>query len=126
MSQEANRVVHFEVRVDDIDRATAFYDAAFGWNAQDWGGDPPYRFLLTGPQEREGIHGAVVLRDAGAAPVELTVEVDSMEAAVKRVADAGGQVLSHGHAIPGVGIFGHVTDSEGNRFTLIQRLAEGG
>jgi len=121
-----NRVVHFELRADDIDRATEFYRVAFGWNAQDWGGDPPYLFLLTGPEEKAGIHGAVVPRQPGIAPVELTVEVDAVEEAMARVAAVGGKVLGGTNTIPGVGIFASIEDSEGNRFTLIQRLAAGG
>lgn len=33
----ANNVVHFEVYVDDIDRAKKFYADVFGWAFQDLG-----------------------------------------------------------------------------------------
>lgn len=121
-----NRVVHFEVRADDIDRATAFYQAAFGWSAQDWGGQPPYRFLVTGPEGTAGIDGAVAAREPGLPPVEVTIEVEDVEQMMRKVSEAGGQVLGDTNTIPGVGTFAHIEDSEGNRFTLIQRQANGG
>lgn len=118
-----NRVVHFEIRADDVDRATAFYQAAFGWSAQDWGGDPPYRFLVTGAEGEPGIDGAVVGRGAAAdaAPVEVTIEVVDVHDVMNRVKDAGGTTDGDTNTIPGVGTFAHVIDTEGNRFTLIQR-----
>ena len=30
-----SRVVHFEIQADDVERAKAFYAAAFGWEFQD-------------------------------------------------------------------------------------------
>lgn len=117
-----NRVVHFEVRADDVERATAFYQAAFGWSAQDGGGNPLYRFLVTGPEGTAGIDGAITQRKAGDAPVEVAIEVADVSAAMQRVSQAGGRVLGGTRTMPGVGVFAHILDSEGNAFTLIQRL----
>ncbi|MGZ5352830.1 MAG: VOC family protein, partial [Actinomycetota bacterium] len=30
-----NKVVHFEIPVDDVERASAFYASIFGWELQD-------------------------------------------------------------------------------------------
>jgi len=44
------RVVHFEIHVDDIERAKAFYGSVFGWTFQDWTAftGSPYWGALTG------------------------------------------------------------------------------
>jgi hypothetical protein len=120
------RVVHFEIGADSVDRATRFYAEAFGWDHQEWDGPTEYRFLLTGPEDRQGIHGAVVEREAASgAPVVLTVEVGSLPDTVERVQGAGGRVLDAGHAIPGLGTLGLIEDTEGNRFAVLERAGAG-
>lgn len=32
-----NRVVHFEIQADDLDRAQKFYEDVFGWTFKKWG-----------------------------------------------------------------------------------------
>jgi len=31
------RVIHFEIHVNDMERAKKFYGEVFGWSFQDWG-----------------------------------------------------------------------------------------
>ena len=60
------RVVHFEIQADDIERAKAFYAAAFDWEFQDWSGvvDAPYWGIITGPDDQPGINGGLLQRPA--------------------------------------------------------------
>jgi predicted enzyme related to lactoylglutathione lyase len=32
----AGKVVHFEIPIDDSDRAVGFYRSAFGWSFEQW------------------------------------------------------------------------------------------
>lgn len=41
-----NRVVHFEIQVDNPERAIKFYQDVFGWNFQKWG-EQKYWMIMT-------------------------------------------------------------------------------
>lgn len=46
-----SRVVHFEIQVDDVERAKAFYAAVFGWSFEDYSqytGSPYWGVLCPG------------------------------------------------------------------------------
>lgn len=119
-----SRVVHFEIAAESVERASAFYKEAFGWGVQDWDGPTAYRFLLTGPEEAPGIHGAVVQRKPDSKDAVLTLGVASLAEAVEKVRQAGGKVLDAGHLVPGVGNLAAVEDTEGNLFGLMEFLPE--
>lgn len=59
-----SRPVHFEIHVDDLDRAMAFYAAAFGWSYEDWSefAGLPYAGVTTGEEGTLGINGALMQR----------------------------------------------------------------
>ena len=70
-----NRVVHFEIMADDLDRAQKFYESAFGWTFQAMGeAYGGYRVIVTGPgpddmakgvrMEDVGINGGLMKRNA--------------------------------------------------------------
>lgn len=120
----SNRPIHFEITAESVERASAFYQAAFGWGIQDWGGPMPYRFLLTGPEEQPGIHGAVVQRQPDSLDAVLTLHTDALAQTLAKVRAAGGQVIDEGHEIPGTGTLAYVKDTEGNLFGLMQPLPQ--
>ena len=53
-----SRVVHFEVPIDDADRAGAFYRDVFGWNVAKWG-PVDYWTMTTGAEPGPGAEGAL-------------------------------------------------------------------
>ncbi|MGZ6925056.1 VOC family protein, partial [Oryzihumus sp.] len=57
-----SRVVHFEIQADDVERAKAFYGAAFGWEFQDWSGatGSAYWGIVSGPEDEPGINGGLL------------------------------------------------------------------
>jgi len=57
-----SRVVHFEIPVDDPERAGKFYANAFGWQIGSWGGPADYWICSTGAQDAPGIDGALTRR----------------------------------------------------------------
>ena len=118
------RVVHFEIHAEDPERATRFYEAAFGWKlnhiqALD------YWTIATG--EGPGIDGGM-MRRRGPAPSEgqavnayvCTLGVDDLDAAVKSGLNAGGTLAVPRMTIPGVGYLAYLKDTEGNIFGLHQ------
>lgn len=124
------RVVHFEIQVDDVERAKAFYAAVFGWEFQDWSsavGGSTYWGIVTGPEEEPGINGGLLPRPASAPPAQsganafvATMQVDDYDAVESRILEAGGQVALPKSAMVGMAWQGYYLDTEGNTFGLHQ------
>jgi hypothetical protein len=114
------RIVHFELPVDDPERAARFYRDALGWEIQKWDGPIPYWMIMTGDDGEPGIDGALTLREGGIDQTVNTVDVDDLDAAVARVEQHGGRVVMPRTAVPGVGYMAYCADTEGNRFGLMQ------
>ena len=94
----ANRVIHFEVQADDIDRAKTFYEKTFGWiisqsmKADQGGMD--YWSLVTGPDGTPGINGGMYKRskDKMLYTYDCTILVDDIDKAIEDVKNNGGTI----------------------------------
>jgi predicted enzyme related to lactoylglutathione lyase len=120
------RIVHFDIRTDDPERAIAFYKKAFGWSIVKWSGGPmDYWLVTTGPEGEPGINGGLSRRmEPGKCEhshgYNCTVGVDSIDDAVEKVKAAGGTITMQKTPLPGVGWFAACVDTEGNGFALMQ------
>lgn len=113
------KIVHFEIPVDDAQRAGRFYGDVLGWQINGYG-DEPYWLVTAGPDEEPGANGALLARgDLHRSPV-LIAGVDNLDAALQRAQAAGGLVVQGKLAIPGIGWSAYVTDTEGNTIGLFQ------
>lgn len=124
-----NRVGHFEIHVDDMERAVAFYRGVFGWDIQKWDGDAfEYWMISTGKSDEPGgINGGFVQRPcpAPAQPHGLTaycctVVVDDYDAIAQRILAHGGKEAMPKVALVGMAWQGYFLDTEGNTFGLHQ------
>ena len=105
----ANRVVHFDVYADDVDRAIAFYQKVFGWTIEKvaW---MDYWLIKTGEGE-PGIDGGLSRREnptQGAVPqfgFTCTVDVEDARAAFAAALAAGGSEVHQPSPVPGGGLF---------------------
>jgi predicted enzyme related to lactoylglutathione lyase len=113
------RPTHFEIPVENPDRAEAFYRDVFGWTFQRFEGAPQYYGLATTGEGEVGINGALFQRGAETGTT-LTMSVDSIEEAVAKVKEKGGKVLQEKAPIPGVGWFATCEDTEGNHFGVFK------
>lgn len=124
-----NRVVHFEINADDVERASKFYRAVFGWKIEPWG--PPgygYRHVETGHNSEPGIDGGI-WKGQGPTPApgsrlnafNCSVEVENIDETISKIKDAGGSIVKDKAQIPGVGSLAMCSDTEGNTFGLMQR-----
>lgn len=126
-----NRVVHFEIPVDDLERAKRFYAKNFGWALHQLGPEMGnYVLVQTGPSDGSGtprdrgfINGALMTRDAAAAGPVLVIAVDNADTAIERVKGSGGLLLGEILAIAGVGRYARLKDSEGNVIGLLEPAA---
>ena len=116
------KVVHFEIPADDVERAKQFYGSIFGWQLQDVPG-MDYTSVVTTPVDEQSqlprepgaINGGLFRRsaDAPSTPV-VTIDVDSVDDALKQIEAAGGSVVQPRTELPGMGAFAYFTDPEGN------------
>src|SRR5437899_7607992 len=97
-----DRPTHFEVPVDDPDRAEKFYADVFGWTFDRYPGAPNYYGMATTGDSNPGVNGALFQRTEGSG-VTLTMSVDSIEDAEAKITAAGGTVVQAKQPIPGMG-----------------------
>ncbi|NIM91945.1 MAG: VOC family protein [Candidatus Aminicenantes bacterium] len=114
------RVVHFEISVDDPERAISFYEDVFGWKIEKWEGPVDYWLITTGPENEPGIDGAFMRRQDPAVPTINTVSVASADEFLTKITQAGGKVITPKQTIPGVGYSAYCQDTEGNTFGIIE------
>jgi uncharacterized protein len=112
-----SRPTHFEIPVDDPDRAEKFYANVFGWSFQRYPGAPEYYGMATTGDTEPGINGALFQRKSDS-ETTLTMSVDSIEEAIDSITSAGGKVLQDKTPIPGMGWFATCQDTEGNKIGL--------
>lgn len=123
-----NKVVHFEIPVDNIERAKKFYSEIFGWRLQDWpmGNGAVYTGATTTevdpnthvPKEPGAINGGIVKRDQYSKTPQVTVLVDSVDEYIKKVESAGGKTVKPKTDVGGMGFYAYVQDCEGNLLGL--------
>ena len=126
-----NRVVHFEIHVDDIERAKAFYTEAFGWGWHDWSGvtGTPYWGIMTAPMDSKepGINGGLLKRpcptpkpEQGSNAFICTVQVDNFDETADKIVKVGGVIALPKFALGGMAWQGYFLDTEGNTFGIHQ------
>lgn len=119
-------MVHFEILVDDINRASKFYNNVFGWGINSWGGQMQYYLITTGPNENPGINGALMPRERpfegkeGFRSFVCTIEMENLEETAVKIEQNGGTRLTPKSEIPGIGFFSYFTDTENNVFGVMQ------
>lgn len=131
-----NPVVHFEMPYDDRGRMAAFYRSVFGWELQMLGEEMGNYVLATtckpgqdvkapADASRGAINGGFFPRNPEwpAQYPSVVIAVDDIRSAMKRVNEAGGEVLGEPMEIPGVGQYVSFFDTEKNRVSLLQPMA---
>jgi len=122
-----SRVVHFEIHAENPERAVKFYQNVFGWKADKWEGPEDYWLLTTGPNDKPGINGGLMMRK-GPAPQQdqavnafvCTIGVDNLDKFMAVATKHGGTMAVPKMPIPGVGWLSYFKDTEGNIFGIIQ------
>ncbi|MFA6427694.1 MAG: VOC family protein [Candidatus Magasanikbacteria bacterium] len=128
-NQKIERVVHFEIQADDIERAKKFYGDVFVWQFPKLMDDPIYWGIVTAPMGSgsHGIDGGLLQRPVpapgpqqGTNAFVCTVVVRDFDETAKKIEKAGGIVALPKHAIPGMAWQGYFIDTEGNTFGIHQ------
>lgn len=113
------KIVHFEIPVDDPQRAAAFYQDVLGWEVTRFGAEP-YWLVRAGADEEPGANGALVGREELHHSPVLIAGVADIEDVLNRVQEGGGAVLQGKLPIPGMGWSAYIRDPEGNTVGFFQ------
>ena len=121
-----NPVVWFEIYVQDMARATRFYEAVLGvklapLDAPDSGGPAVQMMAFPMEQGADGAAGALVRMDgvpSGGGGTMVYFKCDDCAVEAARVANAGGRLDRPKFPIGPYGTIALAADSEGNMFGL--------
>ncbi|MBI3619301.1 VOC family protein [Candidatus Peregrinibacteria bacterium] len=118
-----DKVVHFEIPVNDLDEARKFY-SIFGWELQDW--PMPDGSTYVGvrtvsvdektriPKEPGAINGGIMKRTKDVKAPVLAINVSSLDEKIKQVEKAGGSLVMPKVEMMGMGFYAYVQDPSGN------------
>lgn len=114
------KVLHFEIPVDDSDRANAFYGGVFGWQLMPMP-EMGYTMVTTGPSNMETgpeepgfINGGMFKREEPSRAPNVVIGVASIDEALKQIEAAGGKTVSEREPVGDMGFSAYFNDTEGN------------
>ena len=121
MSMQHNAVNWFEIPATDLDRAKAFYLAAFGYELADAEMGPAKFSMFAADHGLPGA-GGCLMQSKGYAPSHagtmVYFPVPDIEATLGKIGEAGGKTLVPKTPIGEHGHIAHFEDTEGNRVGL--------
>ena len=121
MATQHYPVVWFEIPVNDLPRAQAFYEQVFGRDLQlqEMG---PLQMAFFPMQEDDSGAGGALVKAEGYVPSQtgtvVYFSVADINETLERVKAGGGKVLSPKTSIGEYGFIAHCQDTEGNRIAL--------
>ncbi len=120
------RIVHFELPTTDGAASRKFYETVFGWKFTKYEGPTEYWLVTTGAASEPGIDGGL-----GGAANEFhatvnTVDVDDIDATLKKVLANGGKVIAPKDVIPNMGYLAYVQEPGGAVVGLFQAIPGSG
>ena len=89
------RISHFDIPVDNPERAQKFYSKVFDWKFEKWDGPVDYWMAKTGT-EQPGIDGGMSKRIPGQMGMSNTINVPSVDEFAKKITENGssfGEIL---------------------------------
>jgi hypothetical protein len=129
-----NPVVHFEMPAIDRKRMADFYTQVFGWRTQMLGPEMGNYVVVTttepdenGRPKNPGSINGGFFQKSNNKPDQyplVVIAVDDIKQHMKKVKEAGGELLGEPVEIPGVGLYVSSRDTEGNRVAMLQPLSE--
>ena len=121
-----DKVVHFEIPADNIERASKFYKENFDWKITLV---PELKYTILGtvevdqnnmPKERGAINVGMMDRNFGIKGPVLTINVDNIENSIEKIQKSGGKIIQGKMEVPNIGFIAYFQDTEGNILGLIQ------
>lgn len=115
-------IIHFDISADDVLRAKNFYEKLFGWKIEKFPGGPQEYYLIEtlATTGKKGIGGGLAKREKHYQKITNFVEVESIDEAIAKVRELGGEIVEPKSAIPDVGFIAACKDTEGNIFGIME------
>lgn len=119
-----NKMTHFAIHIDDIERAKNFYDEVFEWGFQSYG-PSDFSQIKADKTDNGELIGALQARKYSPVAekiigLECSVSVENVDDIIEKVKTNGGQILMQKTAIPHVGWLAKFLDTEGNLLCAVQ------
>lgn len=123
-----DKLTHFAVYADDIDRAATFYQAVFNWQTNSYG-QPGFMQIRHADEPERPIGALQDRRRYSPLPgkingLECSIEVADISKTAKAVEQAGGKIVMPVTEIPQVGKLFKFTDTEGNLLCAIEYMTQ--
>jgi predicted enzyme related to lactoylglutathione lyase len=123
-----DKVVHFEIPVEELERAQKFYKNVFGWKMESLPG-MEYIMIRTSevdekgmPKEKGAINGGMLKRQQPVTSPIITIGVQDIEGAMKNVKKMGGEIVRGKIQLGEFGYAAYFKDPEGNIIGLWQKI----
>jgi len=124
-----DKVVHFEIPADDIERAKKFYKKVFDWKMEAVP-DMEYTTIQTCQVDEKhmstepgAINGGMMKRQAPAKCPVITIAVEDIEETMKNVKKMGGSLAKGKMQVGDMGYAAYFKDTEGNVIGLWQNIS---
>lgn len=119
-----NKLSHFAIYIDQMDRASTFYKKIFDWSFQDYG-SPDFLQIKSPEPDNQQIIGALQHRKYSVIPekvigFECSITVEDVDSLIPTIKENGGKIVMPKTAIPGVGWIVKFLDTEGNLLCAIE------
>lgn len=120
----ANKLTHFAIHIDNIERAKKFYDGVFDWGFNSYGQED-FLQIKSDKTENGELIGALQSRKYSPIPdkilgFECTIGVENIDEIIERIEKHGGQIVMPKVTIPNVGFIAKCLDPEGNLICVMQ------
>ena len=119
-----NKLVHFAIYIDDMNRAKTFYTNLFGWNFNSYG---PEDFLQIKHSNKKNAQLIGALQSRKYNPLdkringfECSIEVDDIDTIIQAISENGGKIIIPKTEISHVGWLVKFLDTEKNIVCAIQ------
>lgn len=119
-----DKLVHFEIPSDNLERAKQFYSSIFGWELQEYPMPDGTKYIGARtvpvdestrlPKEPGAINGGLMERTKAVTAPVFAINVKSVDEYVVKIEALGGKVVMPKKEMDGMGFYAYVTDSEGN------------
>jgi len=120
----SNKLTHFAIHIDDIERAKNFYEGVFDWGFNSYG-QVDFLQIKADKSDNGELIGALQSRKFSPLPdkvigLECSIGVENIDEIIEKVKSNAGQILMPKTAIPFVGYIAKFLDTEGNLICGIQ------
>lgn len=126
-----NSIVHFEIPINSPEEGQKFYNDVFGWKISQWG-NMDYWMVETSEKktdqsnEMNSINGGMLKREGLWQHPILTIAVEDIEEALKKIEAAGGKMIKGKDSIGEMGWTAYFEDNQGNTMGLWQNNPKSG